>query len=113
MISILHNKICSRLKMSFFSFTLLMITIGVVPGWHATIDDAIAEGDKVVHRITGRGTHKGEWMGIAPTGKQVTVTANIIYRIASDKIVEEWFEYDVMALMQQLGAVPPPGQGGS
>jgi predicted ester cyclase len=82
------------------------------PDYHATIEDSIAEGDKVVHRIRGRGTHKGEWMGIAPTGKQVTMTANIIYRIASDKIVEEWFEYDVMALMQQLGAVPPPGQAG-
>jgi predicted ester cyclase len=79
------------------------------PDWHSTIDDVIAEGDKVVHRITGRGTHKGEWMGIAPTGKQVTVTGNIIYRIDNDKIAEEWFEHDVMGLMQQLGAIPPPG----
>jgi predicted ester cyclase len=83
------------------------------PDYHSTIEDAIAEGDKVVHRFRGRGTHKGEWMGIAPTGKQVTVTGILIYRIAGDKIVEEWLQYDVMGLMQQLGAVPSPEQGES
>jgi predicted ester cyclase len=79
------------------------------PDYHATIEDAIAEGDKVVHRFEGRGTHKGEWMGIAPTGKQVNVTGIIIYRIAGNKIVEEWTQYDAMGVMIQLGAVPPPG----
>ncbi len=83
------------------------------PDWHATVEDVIAAGDKVVHRITGRGTHKGEWMGIAPTGKQVTLTGILIYRIAGDKIVEEWLQYDVMGVMQQLGAIPSPGQAGS
>ena len=79
------------------------------PDWHATVEDVIAEGDKVVQRITGGGTHKGEWMGIAATDKQVTMTGILIYRIAGDKIVEEWLQYDVMGLMQQLGAVPSPG----
>jgi predicted ester cyclase len=51
-------------------------------------------------------------MGIAPTGKQVTATGILIYRITGGKIVEEWLQYDVMGLMQQLGAVPTPGQGG-
>jgi predicted ester cyclase len=82
------------------------------PDYHATVEDIIAAGDKVVHRFTGRGTHKGEWMGIAPTGKQVTATGILIYRITGGKIVEEWLQYDVMGLMQQLGAVPTPGQGG-
>ena len=76
------------------------------PDWHSAIEDVIAEGDKVVHRFSGRGTHEGEWMGIAPTGKQVTVAGIIIYRVVGNKIVEEWIQYDIMGLMQQLGAVP-------
>ena len=79
------------------------------PDWHATVEDVIAEGDKVVQRITGGGTHKGDWMGIAATNKQVTIKSILIHRIAGDKIVEEWLEYDVMGLMQQLGAAPSPG----
>jgi predicted ester cyclase len=78
------------------------------PDWHATIEDVIAEGDKVVHRIKGGGTHKDEWMGIAATGKQVTTTGILIYRIDNGKIVEEWLQYDVLGVMQQLGAIPRP-----
>ena len=78
------------------------------PDWHATIEDVIAEGDKVVHRIKGGGTHKDEWMGIAATGKQVTTTGILIYRIDNGKIVEEWLQYDVLGVMQQLGAIPAP-----
>jgi steroid delta-isomerase-like uncharacterized protein len=78
------------------------------PDWHATIEDVIAEGDKVVHRIKGGGTHKDEWMGIAATGKQVTPTGILIYRIDNGKIVEEWLQYDVLGVMQQLGAIPRP-----
>jgi steroid delta-isomerase-like uncharacterized protein len=78
------------------------------PDWHATIEDVIAEGDKVVHRIKGGGTHKDEWMGIAATGKQVTTTGILIYRIDNGKIVEEWLQYDVLGVMQQLGAIPSP-----
>ncbi len=78
------------------------------PDWHSTIDDLIAEGDKVTQRFTGRGTHKGEFMGIAPTGKQVTLTGILIYRIAGGKIVEEWLNVDELGMMQQLGVVPPP-----
>ena len=78
------------------------------PDWHATIEDVIAEGDKVVHRISGHGTHKGEWMGIAATGKHVTTTGILIYRIDNGKIVEEWLQYDVLGVMQQLGAIPAP-----
>ena len=75
------------------------------------VDDMIAEGGKVAVRWTGRSTHKGEWMGIAPTGKQVTTTGISIFRIEGGKIAEEWSEADVLGLMQQLRAVPPPGQG--
>ena len=71
-------------------------------------EDVVAEGDKVAGRWTWRGTHKGEFMGVAPTGKQVTLTGICINRVVDGKIVEEWGEMDMLGLMQQLGAVPSP-----
>jgi len=71
-----------------------------------TLEDVIAEGDKVVVRWTWRGTHKGEYMGIAPTGKQVTLTGIGIVRIEGGKALEEWGEMNMMGMMQQLGVVP-------
>jgi len=71
-----------------------------------TLEDVIAEGDKVVVRWTWRGTHKGEYMGIAPTGKQVTLTGIGIVRIEGGKAIEEWGEMNMMGMMQQLGVVP-------
>lgn len=72
----------------------------------ATIDDQIAEGDKVVTRWTFRATHKGKFMGVAPTGKRVKITGINIHRVRDGKIVELWREKDVLGLMQQLGAMP-------
>ena len=63
----------------------------------------VAEGDKDAVRWTGRGTHKGDLMGIAPTGKQLTITGISILRIASGKIIEEWGEMDMLGALQQLG----------
>ena len=74
-----------------------------------TAEDLVAEGDKVAVRWTWRGTHKGEFMGIAPTGKQVTVTGISILRIVGGKIVEEWGEMDNLGMLHQLGAFPAPG----
>lgn len=71
-----------------------------------TIDDQIAEGDRVVTRWTGRGTHTGELMGVAPTGKEVTVSGITISRIANGKIAEEWELMDALGMLVQLGAVP-------
>jgi len=79
---------------------------------HCATEDAIAEGDKVVVRWTWRATHKGEYMGIAPTGKKVTLTGIAISRIVDGKIVEEWGEMDNLGMMEQLGVVAPSGQGG-
>jgi steroid delta-isomerase-like uncharacterized protein len=73
-----------------------------------TIDDEIAEGDLVVTRWTGRGTHTGELMGIAPTGKEVTVSGITISRLANGKIAEDWELMDALGMMVQLGAVPQP-----
>jgi steroid delta-isomerase-like uncharacterized protein len=74
-----------------------------------TIDDQIAEGDLVVTRWSGKNTHSGEFMGIPATGKRLSLTGIAIDRIANGKIVESWSEWDMMGLMQQLGAVPSPG----
>jgi len=84
--------------------------LAAFPDLHFTVEDMIAEGDKVVARITARGTHQGTFMSIPPTGKQVTVTAIEIIRIAGSKFVEHWMELDALGLLQQLGAVPAPGQ---
>ena len=81
------------------------------PDIHMTIEDMLAEGDKVAIRLTATGTHKGELMGIAPTGKHVSITATAIYRFAGGKIQEGWVNRDDLGMMQQLGVVPPPGQG--
>lgn len=77
------------------------------PDWHDTIDDMIASGDKVVTRWTERGTHKGEFQGIAPTGKQVRLTGIDVFRLKDGKIVEQWLQMDMLGMMQQLGAIPP------
>jgi len=80
------------------------------PNYELIAEDLIAEGDKVVVRSTFRGTHKGDLMGIAPTGKQVAMPLILIYRIADDKIVEHWMQADALGMMQQLGVIPPMGQ---
>jgi len=74
-----------------------------------TIEDVVAEGDRVVVRWILTGTHQGPLMGIPPTGKQVSMWGISIYRIAEGKVAEEWAVADVMGLMQQLGVIPPPG----
>jgi len=70
----------------------------------------IAESDKVAVRVIMHGTHQGEFFGIPPTGKQVTVSGIHILRIAHGKLVEHWGNNDDLGLMQQIGVVPPPGQ---
>ena len=78
------------------------------PDMRATIQDIIAEGDKVVDRMTCEGTHQGMFMGAPPTGKRVKWSFIDINRIVDGKVVEHWAEVDTMGIMQQLGLVPPP-----
>jgi steroid delta-isomerase-like uncharacterized protein len=80
------------------------------PDLHFTLEDQVAEGDKVVTRHTARGTHLGPFMGIPPTGKHVTATGIAIMGVANGKIVEEWANADDLGLLQQLGVIPAPGQ---
>jgi steroid delta-isomerase-like uncharacterized protein len=81
-----------------------------LPDLHLTLEDDIAEGNKVVSRWRAQGTHRGELMGIAPTGNQVAITGITIHRIEDGKIVEEWENWDALGLMQQIGAVASPEQ---
>lgn len=69
-------------------------------------EDLFAEGDRVVGRYTLRGTHLGEFLGVPPTGKPITVSNIHILRLVDDKIVEHWGHGDDMGMMQQLGALP-------
>ncbi len=80
------------------------------PDLQLTLDELIAEGDKVVVRWTMRGTHLGEMRGgIAPTGKPFTITGTTTNRLAGGKIAEAWGNIDTLGLLLQLGLVTPPG----
>ena len=79
------------------------------PDLQGTIEDMIAEGNKVASRLTWRGTHQAELLGIPPTGKQVQFTMMAIHRIVDGKITEGWVNFDALGMMQQLGAIPTPG----
>jgi steroid delta-isomerase-like uncharacterized protein len=76
------------------------------PDWTETVDDVVAERDRVVVRVTGRGTHEGPFQGIPPTGKRVTATGIGIGRIEDGRIAEAWAEYDALGLLMQLDATP-------
>jgi len=75
------------------------------PDARYTVEDQLADGDKVFTRWSWTGTHKGELMGIALTGKPVRISGMVIDRIVDGKIVEEWEEWDALGMMQQLGVV--------
>jgi steroid delta-isomerase-like uncharacterized protein len=79
------------------------------PDLHFTLEEVIAEDDKVMTRALLRGTHRGEYLGIAPTGKPVAVMGMVVLRIAQGKFQEGWLMMDNLGLLQQLGMVPPVG----
>jgi steroid delta-isomerase-like uncharacterized protein len=82
------------------------------PDFKATIEDVLAEGDKVVVRQTWTGTHTGgDFLGVPPTGKSLSIGVIDIIRISGGRLVEHWGQMDVMGMMRQLGAIPEPGQG--
>jgi steroid delta-isomerase-like uncharacterized protein len=84
--------------------------LAAFPDGRWTVEDQVAEGDKVVTRWSFTGIHRGNLMGIALTGKQVKTSGVMIDRIVGGKIAEEWEEYDALGMMQQLGAVPSMGK---
>ncbi len=79
------------------------------PDFRLTAEDLIAEGDRVAVRYTMTGTHRGEFMGAAPTGNQIKVSGMEVARFAGGKVVEHWGNTDTLGLMQQLGLMPSEG----
>ena len=84
-----------------------MYLLSAFPDIHMTIEDMVAEGDKVAVRLTSQGTHKGQFFNIAPTGKKHVIVWFSIFRIEEGRIAEEWSLIDWLSLYQQLGALPP------
>jgi steroid delta-isomerase-like uncharacterized protein len=76
------------------------------PDLRITVEAQIAEGDTVVSRLTGQGTHTGDLMGIPPTGKQATIPFISIMRLADGKVTDEWEIVDEAGLLRQLGLLP-------
>jgi steroid delta-isomerase-like uncharacterized protein len=87
----------------------LEMLFSAFPDVQITVEDLITEGDTVVERWTAHATHRGDFMGIPATNKQVTVAGIDIYRYAGGKRVETWRQWDTLGLMQ-LGRVPSPAQ---
>lgn len=74
------------------------------------IEDQVGEGDRVASRWTATGTHTGPLMGIAPSGKRATLTGIDVSRFEGGRVAEHWEQVDMLGLLQQLGAIPTPGQ---
>jgi len=88
----------------FKQFVVLLRT--AFPDLHFTVEEVIAEDDKVMTRALLRGTHRGEYLGIAPTGKPVAVMGMVLLRVTQGKFQEGWLMMDTLGLLQQLGVVP-------
>lgn len=86
--------------------------VAAFPDVRMTIEDIFAEGDRVAVRFTARGTHRGEYLGVPPTGKQVTITSILIHRLGGGKMVEDWEWEDQLGVLRQLGLVSLPEEGG-
>jgi steroid delta-isomerase-like uncharacterized protein len=84
--------------------------LSAFPDSNITVEDMLADGDKVAVRYMYTGTHQGELQGIPATGKEIAVQGILINRIVNGKIVERWEIFDQMAMLQQLGVMPAPGQ---
>jgi len=83
--------------------------IKAFPDFHVAIEDIIAEGDKVCVRLQETGTHRGEYLGLAPTGNKLSYTVVAIWRIVEGKIAEAWIVYDQMDFLKQLGVIEYKG----
>ena len=90
---------------------LIAMGINAFPDWYETVEDLIAEGDKVWVLLTYTGTHKGEFMGLNPTGKKITSKAVDIYRIVDGKLAEYWNVTDNLNIFKQVGAVEVTEKG--
>jgi steroid delta-isomerase-like uncharacterized protein len=85
---------------------LLAVLFNAFPDFYHKLEDMVAEGDRVAVRFTITATHRGEFQGIPPTGKQISIGGTDFLTIAGGKITEEWVSIDMMGWMQQLGVIP-------
>jgi steroid delta-isomerase-like uncharacterized protein len=81
-----------------------------LPDLHFVLEDEVAEGDRVVGRWTVQGTHRGDLLGVPPSGQRLTITGIQILRIAGGRIAEQWVNFDALGMLRQLGVVPAAGQ---
>ena len=89
---------------------LVKVYLSAFPDVHLTVEDAFATGDRVTVRWTSRGTHLGPMMGIPPSQNKIEVMGISIFRMAGGQVAEEWEGFDTLGMMQQIGALPPPGK---
>ena len=80
-----------------------------IPDLHITIEDMLAEGDKVASRWVTKGTHKGDLMGAKPTGNKISVSETTVVRVKDGKVVEGWANRDDLGFLQQIGLIPRLG----
>lgn len=100
---IIHQPVADGIRgLKTFNITLRT----AFPDWYSTPEELVAEGDRVVERWTGRGTDRGEFQGIPPTGRQVAVPGVVFYRIRDGKIMEFRGSFDMLNMLQQLGTAP-------
>jgi C-1 hydroxylase len=90
---------------------LIAMGVNAFPDWCETVEDVVAEGDKVWVLLSYAGTHKGEFMGLAPTGKKIASKAVDIYRIVDGKLAEYWNVTDNLNIFRQVGAVEVTEKG--
>jgi steroid delta-isomerase-like uncharacterized protein len=89
-------------------FGYLQMFVAAFPDVQISVDGEISEGDVVASRWTMTGTHHGEFLGVPPTGRQVTIIGNDFSRVVDDKIAEHWAQFDGLGTMMQLGAIAAP-----
>ncbi len=90
---------------------LIQMMRSAFPDATVNLEHVTAEGDKVGGNWSFSGTNTGSFLGLAPTGKKVTVQAAGIFRVVDSKLTDNWVNLDGMGMMQQLGLAPTPGQG--
>jgi len=87
---------------------MIGVFFAAFPDLRGTVEEIIGEGDTVAVRLSWQGTHRGEFNGIAASGRHFTVTGSAMYRLRGGQIARTWAEFDSLALLQQIGAVPAP-----
>lgn len=105
-----HNSISTTARGPSVMRDHLIAVRQTFPDFTLSIEDMMGEGDRVVTRVIGHGTHRGEWQGIRPTGKVIQLRGINIDRIAGGKIVEHWGDADTIGMLIQMG-VDPFGRG--